>query len=295
MYLQQTKFVSRATGGPQYFLYDEPPAVKQFLRDKRTSPVILQTPYGMAASPFIGVHKDWKIDPDGDVVPANAQHNRIQQGEASESIGEAIRWWYGIRQRGDFERIDIDVQIHPDGHFIIAPTSVTLRGKTRAISLRRPHRPLSFHRHLQSPLWKDQIEAIKSKSPEDLLWAGRQIQRVAEVHLLRLTANISEADLLRTAGAFSVLGVQLGPYLLDGYDCQETVFQFLNFPEYKCPVEIKKQSFGFTYQIREYNPLPRAVVLCITHDLENLPDDIDVVELSTFGKYLGERCGEANP
>ena len=34
-------------------------------------------------------------------------------------------------------------------------------------------------------------------------------------------------------------------------------------------------------------PLPRAVVLCLDHDLINPPDHVDVVELSTLGDYLG--------
>jgi hypothetical protein len=34
---------------------------------------------------------------------------------------------------------------------------------------------------------------------------------------------------------------------------------------------------GFVYQIENYRT---------THDLENPPDDIDIIELSTLGEYL---------
>jgi hypothetical protein len=47
-------------------------------------------------------------------------------------------------------------------------------------------------------------------------------------------------------------------------------------------VEIKKRSHGFNYQIARYLPLPRAVVLCIEHDLTNVPNHIDVIELAHF-------------
>ena len=75
------------------------------------------------------------------------------------------------------------------------------------------------------------------------------------------TKNVHEADLLRTAGALSVLGVDLSLYLVKGYDCPKSQFSFSGFPTYPCPVEIKKCSSGFDYQIMRYTELPRAVVL----------------------------------
>jgi hypothetical protein len=38
-----------------------------------------------------------------------------------------------------------------------------------------------------------------------------------------------------------------------------------------------------------YKPLPRAVVLCLDHDLVNVPDHIDVVELSHFVESYARR------
>ena len=51
-------------------------------------------------------------------------------------------------------------------------------------------------------------------------------------------------------------------------------------------MEVKKRSKAFSYQIENYRTLPRAVVLCIKHDLENPPQDIDVIELPVLGSYL---------
>ncbi|MGO8765196.1 MAG: hypothetical protein ACLQSR_08700 [Limisphaerales bacterium] len=95
-----------------------------------------------------------------------------------------------------------------------------------------------------------------------------------------------EADLLRTAGALSILGVDLGLYLTKGYDCPKSEFKFSGFPPYPCPVEVKKRSSRFDYQIMRYTKLPRAVVLCIEHDLKNAPDHVDVLELSALADYL---------
>ena len=95
-----------------------------------------------------------------------------------------------------------------------------------------------------------------------------------------------EADLLRASGALARLGVDLGPYLTSGYDCHDSHFQFETYPRYACPVEIKKSSRGFKYQIERYKPLPRVVVLCVKHDLTSLPDDVDFVELLTLWTAL---------
>src|SRR4051812_30554622 len=122
MYLLQTKKGSLDTGGPQYFLHGHPEAVRDFLRQKGTRPVILQTPYGIVETPFIAVDKDHKLDKSWRVVPGKVGKDRIQQGrDATESIGEAIRRWYSLKA-ADFDRIDIDIELHPDGHFIVWPT-----------------------------------------------------------------------------------------------------------------------------------------------------------------------------
>ena len=89
--------------------------------------------------------------------------------------------------------------------------------------------------------------------------------------------------------ALSLLGLDLDVYLTKGYDCPLSRFTFSGLPPYRCPVEIKKQSARFDYQILHYADLPRAVVLCIEHDLVNPPDHVDVVELTALGEYLS-RC-----
>jgi hypothetical protein len=55
---------------------------------------------------------------------------------------------------------------------------------------------------------------------------------------------------------------------------------------YPCPVELKKQSKSFRYQVTKYSTLPRAVVLCMEHNYVNLPDHIDVIELPALADYL---------
>ena len=59
----------------------------------------------------------------------------------------------------------------------------------------------------------------------------------------------------------------LGGFVGKGYDCK-TDFQFLDYPTYNVPVELKRDSSGFRYQLQKYgkDELSRAVILCATHD-----------------------------
>jgi hypothetical protein len=239
------------------------------------------TPYGIAPSPLMVVGRDHKLNASGHVVSGGVGHDRIQQAQSGGSIGEEIRRWYNLPACKAFERIDVDVSLHEEGHFILAPTRVLYRASRRFREIEKPLNPLSFNRRQQSTLWRRQIERVRETAPDDWGWAMEEIERVVVDHRNPAVGRIHEADLQRTAGAFSKLGVRLGPYLVKGYDCASR-FEFLDLQPYACPVEIKKRSRGFKYQIARYTPLPRAVVLCMDHDLRNVPDHIDVVELSYF-------------
>lgn len=285
MHLQQTKAGSRRSGGPQYYFHDVPDAIREHLRRKRVCPVVLQTPYGIASSPFLAVDRDHKVDRKGRVVKGKVGHDRIQQAtEATESIGEAIRRWYDLPVARDFERIDVEVTLHSDGHFILSPTRAILRGSKRSVEIEKPLYPLSVNHSHQSRIWCRQLENLKAHNPGDLDWASSEISRILDQHIK--AKNVHEADLLRTAGAFSKLGVHLGPYHVRHYDCDPSSFKFLNFERYLCPIEIKKRSRHFEYQILHYKPLPRAVVLCVEHDLINVPEHVDVIELSFLSQFL---------
>jgi hypothetical protein len=286
-HLQQTKDKSRTSGGPQYYFHGLADPVKEFLRKRGACPVVLQTPYGIASTPFVAVDKDHKLAKDGKAIEGKVGHDRIQQAAGDQSIGEAIRYWYGIQAGRDFEKIEVEVSIHPEGHFILIPTSVTLRRATRAKVLEKVPFPLSFHADHQSKLWRQQIEARRKESHTDVVWAASQIHRVVSEHQAPHAKNILESDLLRAAGALSKLGLDLGPYLGKGYDCIESRFQFLGLPMYACPVEVKTRSKGFDYQVTRYPRLPRAVVLCMEHNFVNPPEHIDFIDLPVLAEYLG--------
>jgi hypothetical protein len=283
VHISQTKHASLKTGGPQYYLHDVPDYVKEFLRKRGACPVVLQTPYGIARSSFMAVGAWHKISKNGRIVPGKVGHDRIQ-GETS--IGEAIRYWYGLKGFRDFARIDLEATIHPHGHFILTPTTVTMRGATRSQRFEKVISPLSFHHDYQSKFWKQQFASCGKESAEDVAWAVSQIRRVVTDHTEADTKNVHEADLLRTAGALSAFGLDLSLCLTKGYDCPNSQFHFSGFPAYLCPVEIKKRSSGFDYQIMRYTDLPRAVVLCLEHDLVNPPDHVDVLELSALADYF---------
>ena len=285
MHLQQTKAASRASGGPQYYFHSIPNPIKAFLRNEGACAVVLQTPYGIAKSSFMAVDRDHKLNSDNQPVPGRVGHDRIQQGGGNQSIGEAIRHWYGLK-KGDFEQIDVDAVIHPAGHFILIPTAVTLRGKSRKIALEKYHFPLSFHKDHHGRLWKKQISLLRGTAPNELRWAAMQLQRVVADHSDISAQFIKEEDLLRTAGALSVLGLDLSAYVGKGYDCPKSQFQFDDLPPYLCPVEVKKRSADFSYQVTKYADLPRAVVLCMHHDYVNPPEHVDILELTTLANYL---------
>jgi hypothetical protein len=233
----------------------------------------------------MAVGRDHKLA-NGKAVSGSVGHDRIQQARADCSIGESIRRWYSLKTGVDFERIDVDVTIHKDGHFILTPTAVFMRGGKKRLVLEKIHSPLSFHRDYASKFWKKQIDLVRAFDATILPWAQEQIFRVVKDHKSQDLDSIHEADLVRTSGALSKLGLQLGAYHIKGYDCPRSTFHFNGLPVYPCAVEVKKLSSGFNYQITKYTNLPRVVVLCIEHDLVNPPDHVDVVELSTLAKYL---------
>lgn len=101
------------------------------------------TPYGITRSDFMALDKDFKLQY-GRVARANAQHDRIQQARAAESIGEAIRRWYALAQGIDFERINIEMEIL-EGKFYVTPVAYKLVGRKGFRQVARPESPLSFN------------------------------------------------------------------------------------------------------------------------------------------------------
>ena len=286
MHLQQTKRGSRATGGPQYYFHKLAPQVKQYLRAERSVPVALVTPYGATPSKFLALAENAKLSPSGRVLDGRVGHDRIQQAEAGVSIGEAIRYWYKLKT-GDFERIDVDIQIL-DGKFYLAPLACRYAASNKTKTLQVPVSPLSYNDRVQSDLWRSQLKHVEKARPEMWRWSIGEICRIASDHAKNGgLSHIREEDLLRASGPLAVLGIKLGPYVGKGYDCQSE-FQFLNLEPYRAPVEIKKSSSGFQYQQRKYSAeeLSRAVILCVRHDLVNVPPNVDVIQLQTLCSAL---------
>ncbi len=286
MHLQQTKRESRETGGPQYYFHALDRAVKSYLRDVGAVRVALVTPYGATKSDYSAISKDRKLDADGRLTRGNVGHDRIQQGSASESIGESIRKWYNLSS-GDFERIDVRIEIRDD-KFYLAPLSYRYVGK-KDRTIPRIERPLTFTQDYASRFWKEQLAQVSRHDPKLVRWAFDEICRVVSDHrpASRLR-NIQEPDLLRASGPLAHLGVKLGGYVGKGYDCRSE-FTFLDYPPYSVAVELKRNSRDFKYQQRKYpkEELSRAVVLCAIHDHSQMPLNIDVIELEALCAHTG--------
>lgn len=283
MHLQQTKRGSIASGGPQYYFHDLSDPVQMYLRAQGAVRVALITPYGATKSDFFAVGKDHKlVSDDGKVTAGKVGHDRIQQGKATGSIGEAIRDWYRL-STGDFERIDVDVQIVED-IFYIRPLGCKYAGQPRTIPLPVIERPLTFTLDYQSRFWRKQIESVDRKLA---LWSLDEICRIVKDHLPETKLpHIQETDILRASGPLRHLGLALGGFVGKGYDCFSR-FEFGKLPPYDVPVELKRDSTGFQYQQRKYgkDELSRAVVLCATHGHKAVPVNIDVIELQALCEY----------
>lgn len=252
MHLQQTKRKSIISDGPQYYFHDLTDEVSHYLRAKRKVPIALVTPYGATPSKFMALSADAKLAARGQVVPGRVGHDRIQQAAAGESIGEAIRKWFKLASR-DFERIDVEIQIL-DAKFYLTPVRYKYAGQPRQRVIQRPEFPLSFNSRMQSQLWRKQLQHVKQSHPDLWRWSLEEICRIAAAHKAGYGPQyVKEEDLLRASGPLKLLGVDCGPYVGKGYDC-EGRFQFLNFEPYNAPIEIKKQSSRFKYQQKKYSP-----------------------------------------
>jgi len=290
VHLQQTKRGSRKTGGPQYYFHDLDEAISTYLRKKGAVRVALVTPYGATKSHFFAVGKDHKLD-GTKLVSGKVGHDRIQQAGASASIGEAIRDWYSLKT-GDFERIDLEVQIIDD-IFYVTPTVCRFASAKRSLNLPPVDKALTFTTRFKSTLWQLHLESLANDKEVDLPWVHKEISRVVDDHRRdmkggKVVAHLQELDLLRTSGALDHLGITLGGYVGKGYDCVTQV-QFLSYPTYKVPFELKRHSHGFIYQQKKYlkDELSRAVVLCAFHDHPRLPTvNVDVIELAALSSHL---------
>lgn len=285
MHLQQTKRKSRETGGPQYYFHNLTGPVKTFLRAKGAVRVALLTPYGATKTDYFALGKDHKLDERGRIVEGKVGHDRIQQGIASESIGESIRRWYNL-SKFDFERIDIEIDIIDDD-FYLSPTKCKQVHSKRPVILPKIDRPMTFTIDYISKLWREHIKRLININKDIVQWSLKEICRVLSAHKEKVP-HIQELDLLRASGPLKHLGVTLGPYVGEGYDCISH-FQFLDYQVYVAPIEIKRHSKQYKYQMQKYgkDELSRAIILCAIHDLENTPRNIDVIELDSLCSYIG--------
>ncbi len=246
------------------------------------------TPYGATKTSYYAVGRDHKFAAKGKIVKGAVGHDRIQQGSSEWSIGESIRYWYGL-PRGDFERIDVDIDIIDDSFYLL-PTAYKTPSSSRFSDLSSYERALTFSKGYISAFWKSQIDHLLKKKKTSLVnWSFMEISRINEAHREKVP-HLQETDLLRASGPLKHLGVSLGPYVGKGYDCFSS-FHFMNFPEYYVPVEIKKSSKNFRYQMQKYgkDELSRAVILCARHELQRVHRHIDVIELDAMAEYVASK------
>src|SRR5207249_8574436 len=108
---------------------------------------------------------------------------------------------------GNFERVDVDVQIVED-IFYVRPLRCKYASHPRVIELPVIERPLTFTLDYQSPFWRNQIESV---DPQLVLWSLDEICRIVKDHRpATKLAHVQETDILRASGPLRHLGVTLG-------------------------------------------------------------------------------------
>jgi len=276
-WIQQTKQESRKSGGPQYYLQGIEDATRTVLHARGACEVWLGTPYGIVESGLVAVAKDRVLEGDR-LRPGKVGHDRIQRRRADASIEGQLRYWYLIPAQ-DIIRVDFAEYLYKSALLLI-PTKVRFSiGRTKSLCFNT--HPLTFTAHVQSPLLVDQVTACR-----DAEWVHFQLNSVLRDHTDGRT-HVLESDLLRTSGALSRLGIRLGCYQGKGYDCFESFFQFGRYPPYGCPVEIKKRSSGFDYQVLRRTKPERATILCVEHDDSRIVTPVvDVIELRALTNFL---------
>src|SRR5262249_16223783 len=137
----------------------------------------------------------------------------------------------------------------------------------------------------RSDFWMSHLRNVARQDPGIIWWSIEEIRRIARDHQKGTKLpHIQETDILRASGPLKHLGMTLAGFAPKAYDCK-TDFRFLDYPEYNVPVELKRDSSGFRYQLQKYgkDELSRAVILCATHgEKTDIPAHIDVIELVAF-------------
>jgi len=286
----QTKQGSRKSGGPQYYLQSLEPQTKTFLAKVGKCDVWLGTPYGVVRSGLVAVAAD-KVLEKGKLRPGGVGHDRLQRQQAGYSVENEIKNWFSLDKRRQLYKLDFRERMYHSSvtgknAFLFFPERIAFRGMSSKKLLLYPQ-PLTFTGHHRSPLIADHLDGIAQTDREITSWVREQIGRVLRDHLQRQIPYTGEEDLLRVSGALARLGIQLDAYRRKGYDCFESEFSLLDFPSYVCPVEIKKRSSGFDYQILKKTSPERAIVLCLQHDPGFVPPDlVDIIELKALHQHL---------
>src|SRR5260370_20756563 len=117
MDLEQTKRASIESGGPQYYFHKLSGPVKTYLRSEGAVRVAVVKTYGATKTDYVAVSTDKKLDAKQRPIPGNVGHDRIQQGQAAQSIGEAIRLWYKLPP-GNFDFFEVEDGIRDDAFYL---------------------------------------------------------------------------------------------------------------------------------------------------------------------------------
>src|SRR5438128_11669351 len=131
-WIEQTKKASRVSGGPQYYLQGLSDNSGEFLRNKKSCPVRLWTPYGVINSGLTAVSS----------AVGKVRHDRVQSGRQVASIADQIGSWYSLKS-SQIESIEFVDSFDHDS-FVIRPTKVKYFSRKARVRLLYDPLPLTF-------------------------------------------------------------------------------------------------------------------------------------------------------
>ena len=168
---------------------------------------------------------------------------------------------------------------------MIRPSHVKFFGNRTKKTLYPPNNPFSVIAANRSALLHSHVEGVPKS---DSRWSRDQLKEIVSQHESS-RGEIDERDLLRTSGALSKLGINLGMYRRSGIDCPDARFSLSGYPDYPCPIEVEAKSSGFLASHHRQHRKQRVVLLCMFHDAAHTQRGyVDVLEVRELARILDQ-------
>lgn len=201
------------------------------------------------------------------------------------SIAAQVAHWFSLKE-SDIERIEFEDSVD-QGRFVMKPARVKFVHSKSSKNLLPDRHPLTVTGSHRSDLVLEQAKLLATDK-RCFAWMREQIRLIVSQHDASPN-SVDERDLLRSSGALSKMGIELGVYRARGIDCPDASFRFGRFPAYPCPIEIEESSSGFLADHHRRHRDQRVVLVCMRHDApQTWRGSVDILELRQLARLLDE-------